>query len=386
MNTNLIDARRQGGEGGPESGEMRTVASIVKASPKTVREQLRLPLMLAFPILLAVAGAAYYFGEAGWVSTNDAFVRAAKESVNARVSGQVVEIAVKDNEHVKKGQLLFRIDPEPYQIAVERAEAVLGNARLQIEELKATYRQQVAELQSATASAKFEQDEYNRKQALVASDFTSKSAFEKVGTDLKVAQQNIAATEQKIANTVAALNGDPNIEINHHPTVRAAQAGLDQAKLEYGYTRVYASDDGIVANVDDLQVGDFVNQGAAVFSLLSSQKIWVEANFRETELTHMRPGQSATIRVDAYPGSVFHAHIVSMSPGTGSDFSVLPPENASGNWVKVIQRLPVRLELDGNDPRHPLLSGISVTVRVDTGYHRTWRHPLQAQPMQEAAK
>ena len=138
-----------------------------------------------------------------------------------------------------------------------------------------------------------------------------------------------------------------------------------------------APDDGIVTKVDDLQIGGFVNPGAAVFSLMSSRRIWIEASFRETGLTHMRPGQEATIGVDAYPDRKFKAHIVSMSPGTGSDFSVLPPENATGNWVKVVQRLPVRLELDEVDPNQPLFSGISVTARVDTGHRRTWLHPLQ---------
>ncbi len=359
---------------------------VVTMSPKTVRERLRLPLMAALPILLAAAGAVYYLAEAGRVSTDDAFVYAAKESVNARVSGQVVEIAVRDNQHVSRGQLLFRVDPEPYQIAVEQADAVLGSARLQIEGLKATHRQQLAELQSAKDSASFEAHEFDRKQALLASDFTSKSAFERVETDLKVAQQNVAALEQQIANTVAALNGDPDIEADRHPAVRAAKASLDRAKLDCSYTAVYAPDDGIVAKVEDLQVGDFVNPGVAVFSFVSSRRIWIEANFRETDLTHMRPGQTATISVDAYPGRAFKAHVVSLSPGTGSDFSVLPPENATGNWVKVIQRLPVRLELDGVDPDRPLFSGISATVRVDTGYRRTWRHPFQMALLTEAAQ
>jgi membrane fusion protein (multidrug efflux system) len=195
--------------------------------------------------------------------------------------------------------------------------------------------------------------------------------------DLKVARQHIASIEQQIANTVVALNGDPNIEIDRHPTVRAAKAQLDRARLNLSYATVVAPDDGIVAKVDDLQVGDFVNPGAAVFSMMSSRRIWIEANFRETGLTHMRPGQEAAIDVDAYPDRTFKAHVVSMSPGTGSDFAVLPPENATGNWVKVVQRLPVRLEFDEIDPNRPLFSGISVTARVDTGYRRTWRHPLQ---------
>ncbi|MGC9941246.1 MAG: HlyD family secretion protein [Verrucomicrobiota bacterium] len=357
-----------------------------KVSRRTVKERLRLPLMVAFPILLALAGVVYYFAEEGCVSTDDAFVYAAKESVNARVAGQVVEIAVKENQRVTKGQLLLRIDPEPYQIAIDHADADLGNARLQIEELKAKYHEQLAELQSAKDSASFAEREFARKKALLATDFTSESGYERAETDLKVANQNIASIEQQLANTVAALDGDPDIEVDRHPTVRAAKASLDRAKLDLSYASVYAPEDGTVANVDDLQVGDFVNPGTTVFSFFSSRRIWIEANFREIDLTHMRAGQPATITVDVYPGDTFKAHIVSMSPGTGSDFAVLPPENATGNWVKVIQRLPVRLELDAIDPDHPLYSGISVTARVDTGYRRTWRHPFAAGLITEAGK
>jgi membrane fusion protein, multidrug efflux system len=344
---------------------------------KAGRERLRRPLMLALPILLAAFGAAYYLAEEPYVSTNDAFVRAAKITLNARVAGQAVEIAVRDNQRVRQGQVLFRIDPEPYQIAVDMAEARLASARLQIDGLKATYRQQQAELESAKDSAAYDEREYYRKKALVADDFTPREVYDQTETALKVARQHVASIEQQIANTVVALNGDPNIEIDRHPTVRAAKAQLDRARLDLSYATVTAPDEGIVARVEDLQVGDFVSPGTAVFSLLSSRRIWIEANFRETGLTYMRPGQEAAIHVDAYPDRAFKAHVVSMSPGTGSDFAVLPPENATGNWVKVVQRLPVRLELDEVDPNHPLFSGISVTARVDTGYRRTWRHLLQ---------
>lgn len=333
---------------------------------RTLGQRLRLPLMIAVPALALMGAAAGYWADKPYVSTDDAFVRATKGSINARVSGQVVEIAVKDNQIVRRGQLLFRIDPEPYEIAVEQAEAKLASTRLQIGGLKATYRQQLADLQSARVSAQFDGQEFDRKKNLLASDFTSRSAYEQSETAYKVSQQHIASAGEQVANTVAALAGNPNIAVDRHPTVREARAELDRARLNLSYTRVLAPDDGIVTKVDDLQLGDFVNSGAAVFSMMSTHRIWVEANFRETGLTHMRPGQPATIMVDAYPGHGFPAHVASMSPGTGSEFAVLPPENATGNWVKVVQRLPVRLEFDALDPQRPLYSGISVTVRIDT--------------------
>ncbi len=330
------------------------------------KARLRWPLMAGLPLLLAIGGGAGYLHGARDIATDDAFVRTAKVSVNARVAGQVVNVAVTDNQQVRAGQLLFQIDPEPYRIAVEQAQARLGSARLQVEALKATYRRQLVDVESARLAADFDAHEYERKKALLATDFASRADCEQAQTELLVARQHIASAQQQVSNSIAGLNGDPEIKVDRHPAVREAKAQLDRARLDLSYTNVMAPDDGIVTKVDDLQVGDFVSSGATVLSMMSNRRVWIEANFRETGLTHMRPGQPAVVDVDTYPGHGFKAHVVSISPGTGSEFALLPPENATGNWVKVVQRLPVRLELDEVDPKWPLYSGMSVTAQVDT--------------------
>ncbi len=345
---------------------------------KTIKAQLRPLLMVGIPALFAAAGYACYLAGEPFVSTDNAYTRVAKASINARISGQVIEIAVEDNQPVRKGQVLFRIDPKPLQIAIDRAQAQLSMARLRIDGLKASYRQQQAELQAAKESANFDQKEFARKKTLIATQFVSRAIYERAETDLKISRQRIASIEQQIASTVAALNGNADIAIDSHPSVREAQAQLDEAQLYLSYTTVYAPEDGIVAKVDDLQVGNYVSNGAPVFALLSDREIWIEANFRETQVTHMRTGQEASITIDTYPDHPFKAHVTSMSPGAGSDFALLPPENATGNWVKVVQRVPIRLELDNLDPAMPLFSGTSATVKVDTGFRRPWWHPLKA--------
>ncbi|PIF52941.1 membrane fusion protein (multidrug efflux system) [Pseudomonas sp. 29] len=345
---------------------------------KPLKQRLRPLLMAGVPALFAVIGYSQYRANEPFVSTDNAYARVAKASINARVSGQVVEIAVNDNQPVRKGQVLFRLDPQPLQIAVDRAEAQLGNARLRIDGLKASYRQQQAELQSARASADYDQKEFARKKALVATEFVSRAAYERADTDQKVSRQRIASIEQQIASTVVALSGDPDIAIDRHPTVREAKAQLDEAQLYLSYATVTAPADGIVAKVDDLQVGNYVSNGSAAFALISDHETWIEANFRETQLTHMRPGQTATITLDTYPNRPFKAHVISMSPGAGADFALLPPENATGNWVKVVQRVPVRLELDDADPAMPLFSGTSATVEVDTGHRTPWWYPFKS--------
>jgi membrane fusion protein (multidrug efflux system) len=328
---------------------------------------LRLLLLLILPLAAVVGGVFWYLISGRYVSTDDAYAEADMVSVSSNVPGRVVAIDVHDNEYVKAGQVLIRLDDRPYRIAVERAKAQLASARLQIDGLRATYRQKQAELQSAEDTLAFQQREFSRNQALLASHIVSQAQFDNARNNFDMARQQVAAAQEQIANILASLGGDPNIVTDQHPLVQQAQAQLDQAALDLSYTVITAPDNGIVTKVDKLPVGNYLNASTPAFSLVETDHVWVEANFKETQLTHMEPGQPVSITADTYPGVSFSGHVGSVSPGTGSQFSVLPPQNATGNWVKVVQRLPVRIELDKQEQSQPLMPGMSVTAEVDTG-------------------
>jgi membrane fusion protein, multidrug efflux system len=319
--------------------------------------------------LVAAAGGLYYFLTAGrYQTTDDAYVRAAQVSISSNVSGRVSETDVHDNQRVHRGDVLFRLDERPFRIAVEEARARLASARLQIESLKATYRQRLADLQSARSALEYQEREYDRQRRLLQHGITSESQADRVLLARNEAQQNVAAVEQQITATLASLGGNPNIPADQHPSVEQAQAELDRALLNLSYTTIAAPLDGIVTRVEQLQVGDYINAATPAFALVSTQDTWIEANFKEVQLARMRPGDSARVSIDAYPDRTFQARVTSVSPGTGAEFSLLPPENATGNWVKVVQRLPVRLQLQGDVPT--LRTGLSATVTVDTQYPR----------------
>jgi membrane fusion protein (multidrug efflux system) len=360
--TSAIGALRGSLEGRP--------ALAVRRQP--LRQRLRLPLMLAGPILVLLAGGYWYLTSGRYVSTDDAYIQAARVAVSTDVSGRVVEIAVKDNQQVPAGQVLFKLDQRPFVIAVDEAKAQLANVRFQIHALKATYHQKRADARAAEATLEYQQHEFERQKRLLASGTASQQQFDQARQVYETGLQQLASKQQDVANALANIGGDPDLPLEQHPMVQHAQAALDRAELNLSYTVIRAPEDGIVTKVDQLQVGDYVNAGTALFSLMSSSRIWVEANFKETELTHMRPGQQATVEVDTYPDAVFSAKVESLSPGTGLTFSLLPAENATGNWVKVVQRLPVRLRFERLDPDAPLHAGLSATVEVDTRYRRPW--------------
>jgi membrane fusion protein (multidrug efflux system) len=334
------------------------------------RNPLRRVLLIGGPVLVVVVALVVYLAGGRYVSTDDAYIQAARVDVSTNISGRVIQVAVRDNEAVRAGQLLLRLDPRRYQIAVDDAQAALDSARRKVLALEASLRQQQAQQRSAQNTLAFQQREFDRQTKLAASGLSSKTQLDQAGRDLQAAHDQVAAQTAQAASTAADL-GDAGTPLDQQPSVRQAQAALDRAKLELSYTTVYAPIDGIVTKVEQLQDGDYINAAAPLFALVSQHDLWVEANFKETELTYMRPGQAASFHVDAYPGRTLKGEVQSTSPGTGSSFALLPPENASGNWVKVVQRLPVRLSIDPRGASDPLAAGMSVKVKVDTNHHRT---------------
>ena len=331
----------------------------------TWMQQNRQHLLIGGPVLLLLVVLVVYLLNRHSVSTDDAYVKAGKAAINANVPGQVAMIAVHDNQVVKQGDVLFRLDQRPYKLVVAKAKAELANAYLSVQALKTIYLEKTAEVQAAQDTLSYEQEELARQTKMTTSGLSSQMELNKVTNAFNNATQRLIAAQQQQANALIQLNGNPDIPAENLPIIHIALANLHQSLLNLSYTIIKAPMDGIVAKVEDLQKGDYVQTGMPVFVLFSNKDIWVEANFKETQMTNLKPGQKASIQIDAYPNTKWVGHIVSQSPGTGSSFALLPPENATGNWVKIVQRVPVRISIDNLDNTE-LASGLSATVTVDT--------------------
>lgn len=343
-----------------------TPADVKSQTPGGRLRRIRLPLMIGGSLVIVAIAAFLYFASARTESTNDAYVNAARVAISTNVPGRVIELNVHDNQRVKRGTVLFRLDDRPFQLEVSQARAKLNTARLQVASTKALYGQRQSELRSAQDTFAYESREAERQKRLLGSGISSQAQVDRAVHARDSASQAVAAAQQQIASVVANLGGNPTIDPNQHPSVEQAQAELDRALLDLSYTSIVAPDDGIVTQVERLQVGDYVNAATPVFALVSTRNLWIEANFKEVQLSKMRAGMPATVKIDTYGDRTFKAHVVSLSPGTGSQFSVLPAQNATGNWVKVVQRLAVRVEIEDGDRAHPLFAGLSATVKVDT--------------------
>jgi membrane fusion protein (multidrug efflux system) len=290
-------------------------------------------------------------------------------AVSASVSGKVTAIEVDENQLVHKGDVLFRIDPDSYQTAVAAAEAQLASARTDINSTQADYQEALSQVSAAQARAAYAQNEAARQRSLLSEGIASKAQYDQAVTEARTAHDAIAAAQAKAESLRASLSGNVGGPIDAQPAVRRAASQLESARIALSDTVVRAPQDGIVTRVHQLQVGNYVTAGRTVF-MLTGTRFWVQANFKENQLRYMRIGQPATVKIDAFPDRKLKAHVASFSPGTGNSFSILPAENATGNWVKVVQRLPVEIAVDEIPAGLPLHTGLSVDVEVDTGHQR----------------
>lgn len=340
--------------------------------PVRRRRRLRWLLMILGPVAV-LAGAGYLYVTGGrYASTDDAYLKADVGLVAPEVAGLITEVAIHENQHVKKGEVLFRVDARRYRIALAAADANLSGVRDQIAVLKATYRQKQEELALAQANIAFAQSEFDRYSKLVTSSAVSRSSYDSANHDLAVAKHNARVTEQEIAQIRAQLAGDPEIPVERHPSYLQAEAERDQAALDLEQTVVRAPFAGIASNTP--QIGQQVTGNGAlstpVMSVVADSGLWIEANFKESELTDVRAGQPVSITVDAYPAHSWRGVVQSIGPATGAEFSVIPAQNATGNWVKVVQRIPVRIAVT-TAPDDPVLrAGMSAVVVIDTGRTR----------------
>ncbi len=340
------------------------------APRKKARRGGRFVLMLVVPLALAAAGAYVYVTGGRYEETENANLRQARISIASDTAGRVVTADIAENQVVEKGDLLFAIDPEPYRIALAQADAAVAAARLDVEQLRAAYNQAMAQERSAASEVDYSQSQYDRAADLADKGINTKSSLDQARNDLDKARQQLSVAKQGIESARAALGGDPGIETDRHPAVMAALAARDKAAYDLARTTVRAPASGIIAQASSFKAGQFVAVGTPLFSLVETDDTWIDANFKETQLTHMKPGQKAEVVLDTYPDRTFEATVQAVGAGTGAEFSLLPAQNATGNWVKVTQRIPVRLRVSDPDAKLALRTGMSATVTVDTGVSR----------------
>jgi len=338
-------------------------AAAAPEEPVKKRRPLRLILMLSVPLLLLLVGGYFWLTSGRYVSTDNAYVQQDMVSVAPEVQGIVTEVFVHENQQVHRGDLLFRIDPRPFRIALANAEAQIAAAGVQVNQLQARVAGTGADISGAQDNLAYQQREFDRLSGLMRQGWITRTRYDEQRHNLEEARERLANARAEAVTAQSALSGGGPAD---QPALQAARVAREQALLNLSRTEVRAPADGTVSQTDRLQVGNAVVTGVPVVTIVRSATTYVEANYKETDLANMYVGQPAEITIDAYPGLTLHGRVASIGAGTGSQFSVLPAQNASGNWVKVRQRVPVRISIDGNPSGRPLLAGLSADVSVDT--------------------
>lgn len=335
------------------------------------RRRKRFILLVGGPTLALLTGLGLYLSAGRYISTEDAYIKADLLPVAAEISGRVIAVSVHKNEVVHTGQLLFRIDPAPFQLALDQAKAALAVSRNRVKALKARYYEKQAERAQAQENIAYARREYTRRQGLVVRKVVSESTLDTARHALLAARLQAQTLQQAINQVQAELGTNIQLPLANQPRVMEAQARVDQRALDLSHTVIHSPMNGVIG-AKNLLVGDYITRGQPLLGLVTTHH-YINAHIKETALTHVRVGQPATIAVDTYPGLIWHARVESISPATGSEFSLLPAQNASGNWVKVVQRITVRLALLDRYHGAVLRSGMSVTVSIDTGKRRIQR-------------
>lgn len=356
-------------------GEAKAVSTVANETtpptleplpPRKKRRTGRLLLMATVPLLLAGAGGYFYLNGGRFEETDNAYVQQAKVAVSADVGGRIVAVNIKENQQVHAGDVLFTIDPEPYRLALNQANAALGSARVNVEQLKVSYGTAQTALESARSTLTIQQANFDRQNDLVQKGIASESSLDQPKLALQQAQNAVATAGQQVASAAAALGGSADLPTDDHPAVQAALAQVELAQRNLGKTEVAAAADGVISQIGSLNVGQFVATGTTIASLVDTEGTWVEANFKETQLAAIHIGMPAEVKVDAMTGEPLEGTVTSIGAATGSEFSLIPAQNATGNWVKVVQRIPVRIDFKPSGEM-PLRSGMSAVVSVDTG-------------------
>lgn len=322
-------------------------------------------LLVVVPGMVGLFGLWWYVTSGRYISTENAYVKADMVAISPDVDGRVVAVEVAENQLVRAGDVLFRIDPEPFRIALAMAEAHISTVRNDIEASRAEFHQVEAEIQEAGERVHFFEQQAARQRDLEERGISAQVRLEEAETELAAARQRVVALRQKLRTVLAKLGGDPASAAELHPAYQEAEARRDMAALDLDDALVVAPVDGIVSRMR-LQPGEWVEEGTPAFSIINPETNWIEANLKETQLEHVHVGQQVEIEVDAYPDDLWIGKIASISPATGAEFALIPPQNATGNWVKVVQRLPVRVAVEPRDDQPPLRAGMTVTVSIDT--------------------
>ncbi|HEX3811079.1 MAG TPA: HlyD family secretion protein [Rhizomicrobium sp.] len=364
------DGTRAGAQRG--WGQIRDFGARMRADKSLLRKV----LMYGGVALVAAITAIFWLTGGRYVSSDDTYVMAGKLMVSTDVSGLVQDVDVHEGQHVNAGQVLFRLDPRQFQIAVDNAKAQLAQTALTIQAMKADYQRMIHDADAQRANAHLAQVTNARNAALVRSNAVSQATFDQSRAGLSSAQSQLASLQEQAQETLIKLGGSLDVPVEKNPQYMAAKAQLDEAERQLNHTVVRAPFSGTVTAVDSLQVGTLVISALSAFSttsavgLVSDKNIWIEANFKETDLTYVKNGDPVDISIDTYPSHSWTGTVDSVSPATGAAFSVLPAENSSGNWVKVVQRIPVRVKINTRAGDPPLRAGMSANVDIDTGKRR----------------